>query len=110
MIPKKFIPYVITDIGTFNTTKFAANESNTTYFLGSDQDTVLSGAPDVLYDYFSTITPVGLIYTHGKLFDGSINQYIKTNSMTEDAYWDIVAAGTVQSDTLYITFDNDWEG
>lgn len=39
-----------------------------------------------------------------------INSYVASKAMTEDAYWDLVTAGTVQADTLYITYDNDWEG
>jgi len=39
-----------------------------------------------------------------------INSYVTNKAMTEDAYWDLVVAGTVLPDTLYITFDNDWEG
>jgi hypothetical protein len=39
-----------------------------------------------------------------------INSYVASKAMTEDAYWDLVSAGTVQADTLYITYDNDWEG
>ena len=38
-----------------------------------------------------------------------INSYVASKAMTEDAYWDLVTAGTVQADTLYITYDNDWE-
>ena len=39
-----------------------------------------------------------------------IDKFVGTRAMTEDAYWDLVAAGTVQENTLYITYDNDWEG
>ena len=45
-----------------------------------------------------------------QIIHGQIDQFVGTRAMPEDAYWDLVTAGTVQADTLYITFDNDWEG
>lgn len=43
-----------------------------------------------------------------QIIHGQIDKFVGTRAMTEDAYWDLVAAGTVQADTLYITFDNDY--
>lgn len=37
-----------------------------------------------------------------------INSYVASKAMPEDEYWDLVTAGTVQADTLYITYDNDY--
>lgn len=45
-----------------------------------------------------------------QIIHGQIDKFVGTRAMTEDAYWDAVTAGTVQSNTLYITYDNDWEG
>lgn len=45
-----------------------------------------------------------------QIIHGQIDKFVGTRAMTEDAYWDLVTAGTVQADTLYITYDNDWEG
>lgn len=45
-----------------------------------------------------------------QIIHGQIDKFVGTRAMPEDAYWDLVTAGTVQADTLYITFDNDWEG
>lgn len=45
-----------------------------------------------------------------QIIHAQIDKFVGTRAMSEDAYWDLVTAGTVQSDTLYITYDNDWEG
>ena len=56
----------------------------------------------------STIRLVRADYLQ-QIIHGQIDKFVGTRAMTEDAYWDLVAAGTVQADTLYITYDNDWE-
>lgn len=43
-----------------------------------------------------------------QIIHGQIDKFVGTRAMTEDDYWDLVTAGTVQADTLYITFDNDY--
>ena len=43
-----------------------------------------------------------------QIIHAQIDKFVGTRAMTEDAYWDLVTAGTVQADTLYITYDKDY--
>lgn len=51
----------------FATTKFSADSSNTTYFIGNNT-TQIAGTPDVLYEDLVFCKGCDLIYTHGHFY------------------------------------------
>lgn len=52
----------------FNTTKFSADSSNTTYYIGNNTATQIVGTPDVLYEDLVFCKGCDLIYTHGHFY------------------------------------------
>lgn len=68
----------------FATTKFSADSSNTTYFIGNNT-TQIAGTPDVLYEDLVFCKGCDLIYTHGHFYGNQPNGEAHV-SLTQEEY------------------------
>lgn len=57
----------INTVQTFNSTKFSADEEDSTYYLG-DSTAVLQGTPDVKYTDVCLCKANGTLYSHGRFY------------------------------------------
>ena len=57
----------INTVQTFNSTKFSADEEDSTYYLG-DSTTPLQGTPDVKYTDVCLCKANGTLYSHGRFY------------------------------------------
>lgn len=84
----------------FNTTKFSADSSNTTYYIGNNTSTQIAGTPDVLYEDIVFCKSRDLIYTHGHFYCSSLEE--RVGDLEEKNY--IESPSAIQS--LEVTDDN----
>lgn len=75
----------ISTLSTFNQTKFSADSTDSSYFLGSDQTQIFQGTPDVKYNDLCYIKCSNLQYTHGHLY-GSTEVGEAHVSLTQEEY------------------------
>lgn len=75
----------ISTLATFNQTKFSADSTDSSYFLGSDQTQIFQGTPDVKYNDLCYIKCSNLQYTHGHLY-GSTEVGEAHVSLTQEEY------------------------
>lgn len=75
----------ISTLSVFNQTKFSADSTDSSYFLGSDQTQIFQGTPDVKYDDLCYIKCSNLQYTHGHLY-GSTEVGEAHVSLTQEEY------------------------
>lgn len=58
----------INTVQTFNSTKFSADEEDSTYYLGNDSTTILQGTPDIKYTDVCLCKANGTLYSHGRFY------------------------------------------
>ena len=58
----------INTISTFNSTKFSADSTDSTYYLGEDSTTILQGTPTVKYTDVCLCKANGVLYSHGRFY------------------------------------------
>lgn len=75
----------ISTLSVFNQTKFSADSTDSSYFLGSDQTQIFQGTPDVKYNDLCYIKCSNLQYTHGHLY-GSTEVGEAHVSLTQEEY------------------------
>lgn len=75
----------ISTLSVFNQTKFSADSTDSSYFLGSDQTQIFQGTPDVRYNDLCYIKCSNLQYTHGHLY-GSTEVGEAHVSLTQEEY------------------------
>lgn len=75
----------ISTLSVFNQTKFSADSTDSSYFLGSDQTQIFQGTPDVKYNDLCYIKCSNLQYTHGHLY-GSTEVGEAHVSLTQSEY------------------------
>ena len=99
----------ISTLSVFNQTKFSADSTDSSYFLGSDQTQIFQGTPDVKYNDLCYIKCSNLQYTHGHLY-GSTEVGEAHVSLTQeeyDALLNQIPTGTVEGDSITINDSSD---
>jgi len=85
----------INTVSTFNNTKFSADSTDSTYYLGDSTTTILQGTPDVLYTDIAFIKPTGQIITHGRVY--SCNELTFDTEPTEGSQNPVTSDGILNA-------------
>lgn len=93
----------ISTLATFNQTKFSADSTDSSYFLGSDQTQIFQGTPDVKYNDLCYIKCSNLQYTHGHLY-GSTEVGEAHVSLTQEEY-DALSEDEKNNGKIYLIKD-----
>ena len=87
----------ISSTETFNQTKFSADSTDSSYFLGNNSEQTLSGTPDVKYNDICFCKGNDTFYTHAHLYktNTTINVDSELNELSENPVQNKVIANAL---------------